>query len=188
MLPQCKDRRVEALLAAIKVLEQGCAECPMGCLMNTLRKLMPAETPATQLEPTPVPARAVEPPAMATPKPAPAVKPQAKRVPGKPGPRRSPNCKQCGGENDARIGRLCKQCAREYGRRYYYNRKAKAAAEATSQAEPDPATLPHAPAPKSLVVPEVKDGRLMCPFCKSACSSDAAYRRHMQLAHGKQVA
>lgn len=170
----CKDRRVEALQAALTILEQGCAECKAGCLMNTLRKLMPAETPATQLEPTPVPLQTVE--------------PQAKRVPGRPGPRRSPNCKQCGGENDARIGRLCKQCAREYGRRYYYNRKAKAAAEATSQAEPDPATLPHAPAPKSLVVPETKDGRRMCPFCKSPCSSTEAFRKHMELVHGKQVA
>lgn len=188
MLPQCKDRRVEALQAALTILEQGCAECKAGCLMAALRALIVAETPATQLEPTPVPARAVEPPAMATPKPAPAVKPQAKRVPGKPGPRRAPNCKQCGEPNDSRNGRLCKKCAREYGRQYYYAQKAKAAAEAASQVEPDPATLPHAPEPKSLVVPESKDGRRMCPFCKSACSSDEAYRRHMHLAHGKQVA
>jgi hypothetical protein len=174
MLSQCKDRRVEALQAALTILEQGCAECKAGCLMAALRKLMPADTPATQLEPTPVPLQTVE--------------PQTKRPAGKPGPKRSLTCKQCGGENDARNGRLCKQCAREYGRRYYYNRKAKAAAEATSQAEPDPATLPHAPEPKSLVVPEAKDSRLMCPFCKSACSSDAAYRRHMELVHGKQVA
>lgn len=180
----CKDRRVEALQAALTILEQGCAECKAGCLTMTLRALIVAETPAAQLEPTPVPARAVAEP---KPAPAPAVKPQAKRVPGRPGPRRSLTCKQCGNPNDAPKGRLCKKCAREYGRRYYYNRKAKAAAEA-AQAEPDPATLPHAPAPKSLVVPETKDGRRMCPFCKSPCSSTEAFRKHMELVHGKQVA